>query len=69
MVIDCASEEIAEESKVLLQRITDNIDSPIYWKDKQGRYLGCNKAIVKLHQKEKIEDIIGYGSKTSYFST
>lgn len=59
MVIDCASEEIAEESKVLLQRIIDNIDSPIYWKDKQGRYLGCNKAIVKLHQKEKIEDIIG----------
>ena len=59
MVIDCASEEITEESKVLLQRIIDNIDSPIYWKDKQGRYLGCNKAIVKLHQKEKIEDIIG----------
>jgi len=59
MVIDCASEEITEESKVLLQRIIDNIDSPIYWKDKQGRYLGCNKAVVKLHRKEKIEDVIG----------
>ena len=59
MVIDCGSEEVTKESKILLQRIIDNIDSPIYWKDKQGRYLGCNKAIVKLHQKEKIEDIIG----------
>lgn len=44
------------------QKLIDNVNAPIYYKNKDGIFIGCNKAFEKLLEKKK-QDIIG---KTSY---
>lgn len=46
-----------------LETIIDAIPGSIYWKDKAGVYLGCNKVIVNKGNLESKTDIIG---KTDY---
>lgn len=46
------------EKKNLLQTIIDAIPMPIYYKDLEGRYLGCNKKFSEFW-KHPSPDIIG----------
>jgi len=45
-----------------LEQLIDAIPSPIFYKDRDGRYLGCNRAYAKLAGKKR-EELIG---KTAY---
>ena len=47
------------ESKKLLQLILDNIPQRIFWKDRESRYLGCNRAFAKDAGLESPEEIAG----------
>lgn len=42
----------------LTQQLLDTIPSPVFWKDKHGRYLGCNRAFSLLFLEEG-EDVLG----------
>ncbi len=42
-----------------LETIIDNVPGDIYWKNKQGIYLGCNTAMVKKARLKTKLDIIG----------
>ena len=46
-----------------LQRIVESVGGSVYWKNKQGKYLGCNTYAAKMAGLEKSENIIG---KTDY---
>lgn len=46
-----------EESKVM--QVIDLVDASIYWKDKDGRYLGCNKYVLEMAGLTNREEIIG----------
>lgn len=56
-----AQKEIKKQLK-FQQDLIDNVNAPIYYKDTQGKYIGCNKAFERLINKNK-EDILG---KTVY---
>lgn len=45
------------------KNIIENVPGLIYWKDKNGKYLGCNKNLVNLFNLSSTEKIIG---KTDY---
>ncbi|MBP9742559.1 MAG: hypothetical protein KBD37_04290 [Burkholderiales bacterium] len=46
-----------------MYQIIDIIPASIYWKDKNGYYLGCNEYVVKMAGMSNKSDIIG---KTDY---
>ena len=48
-----------EEDKVLLQTIIDSIPMRIFWKDKDGVYLGANKQFLEDENLSYESDIIG----------
>jgi len=41
------------------ETIIDSVPGSIYWKNKEGVYLGCNKAMVRKSNFKKKDDIIG----------
>lgn len=43
----------------LLQQVIDTVNASIYWKDTEGRYLGCNKYVVDMAGVSSREEIIG----------
>lgn len=45
--LDCAMEEI-NQLKIFKQKLIDNIPNPIFYKDLDGRYQGCNAAFCNL---------------------
>lgn len=49
--------------KIKLFQIIDLIDAAIYWKDSEGRYLGCNNYVVAMFDLNERYDVIG---KTDY---
>ena len=51
------------ESRQMLQLVLDNIPERVFWKDRDGRYLGCNKACAGDAGIPTPEDIVG---KTDY---
>ncbi len=51
------------KKKRMLQTIIDHIPIRIFWKDAQGRYLGCNRSFLQDAQLEHESEIIG---KTDY---
>jgi len=51
--------EALDTSRSLLQGLRDNIPDLIFYKDKDGVYLGCNQAFCDFFGKEKQSDIIG----------
>jgi PAS domain S-box-containing protein len=51
------------ESKKMLNTILDTIPQSIFWRDKNGVYLGCNKAFIDSAEMEHADMIIG---KTNY---
>jgi diguanylate cyclase (GGDEF)-like protein/PAS domain S-box-containing protein len=48
-----------EESRYLLITVIDSAPSKIFWKDKQSRYLGCNKAFAQEMGLDDPSDIFG----------
>lgn len=42
-----------------LVQIIDLVDASIYWKDTEGRYLGCNKYVLDMAGLESRDEIIG----------
>ncbi len=47
----------------IIYQILDLIPANIYWKDSDGKYLGCNKAVLEMAGLNSREEIIG---KTDY---
>ncbi|HSC87070.1 MAG TPA: ATP-binding protein [Polyangiaceae bacterium] len=43
----------------LLQLVMDNIPQHIFWKDREGRYLGCNGNFARIAGKKGPEELIG----------
>jgi len=65
---DELNRHIAERNKVegalveernVLTSILDNVPDYIYFKDRQGRFLRVNKALVSLHKLSRAEEILG----------
>lgn len=46
-----------------LEEIASCMPGNFYWKDFQGRYLGCNKAVLNILNFQSVSDIVG---KTDY---
>ncbi|HYF97614.1 MAG TPA: PAS domain-containing protein, partial [Coxiellaceae bacterium] len=46
-----------------LKYIIDNVPGSIYWKDRDGKYLGVNKFVLKMAGIDSFEEIVG---KTDY---
>lgn len=40
-------------------QIIDVVDASIYWKDKEGRYLGCNKCVLNMAGVNSRDEVIG----------
>ena len=57
-----SAEKRIKEQLVFEQTLIDTVNTPIYYKDKKGKYIGCNKAFENHIEREKAE-IIG---KTVY---
>lgn len=53
-----AQEKVAASEK-LLSDIIENLPIRIFWKDRDGRYLGCNSLFAQDAGKEKAEQVIG----------
>lgn len=54
--------KIAQEnaiSKEVLRKVLDNIPIRVYWKDKDSKFLGCNKAYLDANNLTSESDIIG----------
>lgn len=57
-------QEIAvQKNNEVLNSVLNNIPQSVFWKDKNGIYLGCNKSFANLTGYEKPDDIVG---KTNY---
>jgi PAS domain S-box-containing protein len=48
-----------EDFKIYIETIINCLPGSVYWKDKQGRYLGCNKVVAEMAGYERPEDVIG----------
>jgi len=64
-ILDSHLDHLAQENKqlekenILLKEIISSIPDSIYWKNKEGVYLGCNDFLVKLVGLNSKDDIIG----------
>jgi PAS domain S-box-containing protein len=47
------------EEQVKAKQIIDVVNASIYWKDKEGRYLGCNKYVLDMAGVSDISEIVG----------
>lgn len=54
-----AAEEKVRHQEQLLRSVIDNIPQLIFWKDRQGKYLGANARLVQFIQVSSPDDIIG----------
>jgi PAS domain S-box-containing protein len=52
-----------ELTKTYLDNILANVPGSVYWKDREGRYLGCNAFVLKMAGLDSQSEIIG---KTDY---
>ena len=53
------AEASLHESRQVLQKVVDTVPSAIFWKDRESRYLGCNKSFLKIAGLNDLVDIIG----------
>ncbi|NDY58616.1 transporter substrate-binding domain-containing protein [Desulfovibrio sulfodismutans] len=53
------SEEELRKSRATLNMILDTVPQSIFWKDVDGRYLGCNRLFAAAAGMEHPEDIVG----------
>ena len=52
-------EQTLEAREDLLELVLDSIPQPLFWKDSQGYYLGCNQAFAKAMGLAAPADIVG----------
>lgn len=52
-------EKIMSESQATLQGIVDNIPRAIFWKDKELRFMGCNKIFAEVAGAKSPAELIG----------
>ncbi|MEM6452652.1 MAG: PAS domain-containing protein, partial [Cyanobacteria bacterium P01_D01_bin.105] len=57
------AEATSEESRRVLQQVVDTIPAIIFWKDREGRYLGGNKRLAQVVDYGSVAEIVG---KTDY---
>lgn len=55
--IDITNSKKNEELKI--RQIIDVVDASIYWKDREGRYLGCNKYVLGMAGINSLDEIVG----------
>jgi PAS domain S-box-containing protein len=48
-----------QESQTLLQLVMDNLPQAVFWKDRDCRYLGCNRQLLLDSGFSSVEEIIG----------
>ena len=53
------AEEAVESSRRMLQLVLDNVPQGVFWKDRQSRYLGCNRVVAKAQGFEDPAQLIG----------
>ncbi|MBD2421260.1 PAS domain S-box protein [Anabaena cylindrica FACHB-243] len=58
-IIRQQAEQAFQESQTLLQLVMDSLPMAIFWKDKNCRYLGCNRQLVLDAGVSSLADIIG----------
>lgn len=46
-------------SQRMLQMVLDSIPQGVFWKDRQSRYLGCNRIVCRAFGLERLEQIVG----------
>ncbi|MBX9703107.1 MAG: PAS domain-containing protein, partial [Silvanigrellaceae bacterium] len=54
---------LSDNYQAYLHGIINNLPGAVYWKDKEGRYLGCNTFVAKMAGYDDPEKLIG---KTDY---
>jgi len=58
--------DLREEKGLIMsqfEKIIDAVPGNLYWKDKEGKYLGCNNFMVKISNFQSKADIIGKKDK------
>ncbi|MFN7716784.1 MAG: PAS domain S-box protein [Pseudanabaenaceae cyanobacterium] len=53
------SEQQLRETQQFITTIINTIPLPIFWKDRQGKFLGCNRFLVELLELSSPSEIIG----------
>jgi PAS domain S-box-containing protein len=53
------AEEMVQGARDMLWLVMDNIPQGIFWKDRNSRYLGCNKVFAKAAGLESPKNIVG----------
>tara|TARA_Y100000588_G_C14255824_1_gene925389 strand:- start:1506 stop:2270 length:765 start_codon:yes stop_codon:yes gene_type:complete len=59
VVIFTLTDKTNEALKAYISTIINNIPGVVYWKDKDGRYTGCNQFVADMAGFEKPENVIG----------
>lgn len=54
-----ANEARRHESEAILKHVLDSIPQAIFWKDRQGVYLGCNAVFARYANLGRTEDAVG----------
>ena len=62
-------EVMVKESENRLQSVVDSIPKPIFWKDKDLKYLGCNKIFAEMVGLGSPEEVIGKVDKDLWDGT
>lgn len=52
-------EDAVRRSQEMLRLILDNIPQGVFWKDRDSRYLGCNRVVAAAMKFESSESIVG----------
>ncbi|BCS52572.1 PAS domain S-box protein [Geobacter sp. SVR] len=53
------AEQALRESRAVLERILDSVPQGIFWKDRNGVYRGCNRALVRSLGFQSTDQVIG----------
>lgn len=54
-----AAENAIRDAHTLLRLVLDTVPVRVFWKDTEGRYLGCNLAFATDNGLESVEEVIG----------
>lgn len=52
-------QQLLDQEEYKIRQIIDNVDASIYWKDTEGRILGCNKYVLNMFDVDSINDLLG----------
>jgi PAS domain S-box-containing protein len=56
---ELSAEQSLARERAILQYVVDNVPYSIFWKDKDSRYLGCNKNFAALDGRSDPRDLVG----------